>query len=332
MLFRSAIDFALIPGRAATVSGTALDSKGQPFPMVVLATEIRSERGGFFGSAGNTRVAADGTFTLRNVAPGTYKLRATRTDPNPEVASLPVVVDGADLTVTLTGSAGGTVSGTVVVDEGVTAPMPRAQISIAEPVLGQPEALGAFQGRYTPVVPSTADGAFTVKNVFGPALIDVAVPDGWMVKAITREGVDIAARPVELRNAEQLSNVRVVLTNIVTRLSGRLVDEKGAATAEGSVVVFAANPEKWTERSPFVRVTRPDQQGRFEVKGLPAGDYLAVAIDYIEEYLDPFDQRGGRAGAWNDPDYLEGLRRIARKITLAAGKTESLTLTVVPAP
>jgi hypothetical protein len=316
-------DFALIPGRAATVSGTALDSRGQPFQSVNLALEIRSEGGGRFGSAGNARVAADGTFTIRGVAPGDYKLRAARMDNEPEVAILPIVVDGIDLTnVTLTGSAGGTVAGTVVVEEGVTARIPRVQITIAERVVGQPDPtmLGAFRGRYTPVVAAAGDGSFTVRNVFGPALMDVGVPDGWMVKAIGHDGRDIADMPIVLRHGEQLSGVRIMVTDRITSVAGELTDDKGVAVPDGTVIVFTARSDKWFEGSRFVRAARPDQKGRYQIKGLPPGEYLALALDDVEE------------GAWNDPEYLESLRQRAQRLTLTAGEPQTLSLKLVAVP
>jgi hypothetical protein len=52
------------------------------------------------------------------------------------------------------------------------------------------------------------------------------------------------------------------------------------------------------------------------VKGLPAGEYLAIALEYIED------------GAWHDPEYLESLRRDARTVTLAEGGTETVPLKV----
>ena len=48
------------------------------------------------------------------------------------------------------------------------------------------------------------------------------------------------------------------------------------------------------------------------MKGLPPGDYLAVALDYVED------------GSWNDPEYLESIRRYGQRIRL--GETESQTL------
>ena len=71
--------------------------------------------------------------------------------------------------------------------------------------------------------------------------------------------------------------------------------------------MFAANAGKWGEGSRFVRTTRPDQQGRFRIAGLPPGEYLAVALEYVEQFGEQLDPTG-RYGAWDDPEYLESLR------------------------
>jgi Carboxypeptidase regulatory-like domain len=318
----SATDFSLIPGRAATVSGTAFDSKGRPFQNVNLALEIRSENGGLFGTAGNVKVTADGTFTLHDVAPGDYTLRASKQDTEPEVAILPIVVAGIDLTnLSLTGSAGGTVSGHVILDEGVTAKLPRVQITVAERVIGQPDPtmLGVFRGRYNPVV-AADDGSFSVSNVFGPAPLGVTTPEGWAVSAVMRDGRDITDAPIELRNGEQLSGIQIKVTDRVTTLSGELTDDNGAPLADGTVIVFAAGAEKWFEGSRFVRAVRPDQRGRYQVKGLPPGDYLAVAVDYVED------------GGWNEPEFLASLRQRTQKVTLDASSPRTLSLKIMAVP
>jgi hypothetical protein len=66
-----------------------------------------------------------------------------------------------------------------------------------------------------------------------------------------------------------------------------------------------------------VRTARPDQQGRYQIKGLPPGEYLAVALNYVED------------GSWNDPEYLESIRRYAQKLTLSEGDTKSAALKLV---
>jgi len=55
------------------------------------------------------------------------------------------------------------------------------------------------------------------------------------------------------------------------------------------VLVFDAATQKWFESSRRVRATRPDQDGQWQIKGLPNGEYLPIALDYVED------------GAWNDP-------------------------------
>ena len=96
------IDVALVPGRAASISGIATDAAGRPLAgrTVALGREFRGPEGESFMGAGSAPIAGDGTFAMRNVAPGQYKLRVQApslgADPNaaPEIAVLPITVDG----------------------------------------------------------------------------------------------------------------------------------------------------------------------------------------------------------------------------------------------
>ena len=53
------------------------------------------------------------------------------------------------------------------------------------------------------------------------------------------------------------------------------------------------------------------------MSGLPAGEYLAVAVEYVED------------GLWNDPEYLESLRRYGKRFALTEAQTQVLELKVV---
>lgn len=87
----------------------------------------------------------------------------------------------------------------------------------------------------------------------------------------------------------------------------------------GTVVVFARDAGKWFEQSRWVRAARPDQQGQYRLDGLPAGDYYAVALDYVED------------GQWFDPAYLTSLREYAVPFTLGeAGSTSIAPKLVIP--
>jgi len=85
-------------------------------------------------------------------------------------------------------------------------------------------------------------------------------------------------------------------------------------TAPETVPQFHQRASRWFEGSRSVKAARPDQQGQWQVKALPPGEYLAIALEYVED------------GSWNDPDYLESLRKLATAITLAEGGTETAAL------
>ena len=137
------------------------------------------------------------------------------------------------------------------------------------------------------------------------------------MKSIVYDGREITDVPVEAKSGEELSGIQVIVTSRVTTVAGQLTDDQGAPVVDGTVLLFADDSSKWWEESRWVRSVRPDQQGRYEIRGLPAGDYLAVALNYVED------------GIWNDPEYLESLRRYAQRLTLAEGQSQSPALKVI---
>ncbi len=61
---------------------------------------------------------------------------------------------------------------------------------------------------------------------------------------------------------------------------------------------------------------RPDQNGKFQMRGLPPGEYLLAAVDPTE------------AGEWFEPSYLDEHRAGAVRITLGDGdiKTQNVRI------
>src|SRR3977135_3529614 len=119
------------------------------------------------------------------------------------------------------------------------------------------------------------------------------------------------------KRGEELTVVQVIVTNRVTTIAGQLADDKGAPVVDGTVLLFADDASKWSEDSRWIRAVRPDQQGKYEIRGLPPGEYLAVALNYVED------------GMWNDAEYLDSLRREAQKVTLGEGASQTLSLKLV---
>jgi hypothetical protein len=328
----SNINFALVPGRTATISGMASDSAGRPIAgrNVGLIQELVGPSGGLLMMSGNASTGTDGTFAIKNVAPGQYKLRVqTLSDlpgqrvPGQEIASVPISVDGVDITdLSLVTSAGWSVSGVVVTENGTAPDAPRRdQFRVAARSIDGDSTPGPPPPPPAPGGPPIGDSGrvkddwtFSVANVFGAARLVAMVPDGWTVKTIIHDGRDVIDTPLEKKSGEELSGVQIVVVNRATRVTGQLVDTKGAPLQDGTIIVFADDAAKWREDSRWVRAVRPDQQGMYEIRGLPPGDYLATAVEYVED------------GLWNDPEYLESLRQSAKKLTLGDGESQSIAL------
>ena len=106
-------------------------------------------------------------------------------------------------------------------------------------------------------------------------------------------------------------------TDRVTTVAGQFADDKGVPITDGTVVIFSSEAEKWFDNSRSVRTARPDLQGQYQIRGLPPGDYLAVALEYVQD------------GVWNDPEYLESIRRYAQKLSLKEGESRTISLKFV---
>jgi protocatechuate 3,4-dioxygenase beta subunit len=317
-----AIDFSLAPGRAATVSGMAFDSSGRPLAgrNVAMTMALTGPGGGSFTSQGFSPVAADGSFSIRDVPPGSYRLTAQTRDGVPEFAAMPITVDGVDLAnIALTTSSGWTLSGQFVSDDGAALSGVASRFGVAAQLVeGAPPSV---EGLQTPDSGRVRDDwTFRVTGIWGPARVHATVPDGLAVKAVLYDGRDVADTPLELRSGAELSGVRIVLTASPTSVRGQLTDATGAPQTIGTVLVFARDPEKWFEQSRWVRAARPDQQGQYRFDGLPPGDYYAVALDYVEQ------------GQWFDPDYLASLREYVQPFTLGEAETKSIAPKLVTPP
>jgi hypothetical protein len=104
-------------------------------------------------------------------------------------------------------------------------------------------------------------------------------------------------------------------------VSGSVSDDGGKPIAEYMLIVVPDDPAA-LRRGSFqrIQVATPDAQGRFNVKELRPGSYLAAAIADA-----PLEDIG-------DVDFLETIRRIGKPFTVAEGASATLTLTLATVP
>jgi hypothetical protein len=317
----NAIDITLQPMRAAIVSGTALGSDGTPLSggNINLSQEIVGPGGGSFMGMGGTTIAADGSWKLREVPPGEFQLTArsaSNRDKPTETAAMTLFVQGADLEgIVLSADPGGTVTGRVVTDDGSPLPVSRGPLRITgQTTLPGRRSQGVSVGDTNGVVGSTGD--FTLKGVSGPSMLRVGpLPPGWAIKSIEVGDKDYADTPLEITGGRQLDGARIVLSKRFPVLTGQITDEKGNP-AEGTVLLFPADAAKWLEAAGTARIARPDQSGHFKLESIRPGDYLAAALDYVQQWQ------------VNDPEFLEELREQATRVSLEEGQSAQLALKI----
>ena len=140
-----------------------------------------------------------------------------------------------------------------------------------------------------PPVRARADGLFTITGVLPGRYTMTASITGrttadrlWHADTISVKSRDVLDRPFEIQPGDDISDVKVVMTNRVSELTGTMTDPSGRPTSDYYVLVFSSDSTHWSAGSRWLRTPiRPDSDGQFRFVGLPAGEYrLAAVTDY----------------------------------------------------
>lgn len=315
------LDIRLVPGREARVTGVVQDASGAPVPgLMVNFGDITRTVGGALqsqGGVGSARTNERGEFAFENLSPGEYM--AYGGGPNNTTNATVVLNAGDTKHIVLTPARTPAVAGTLATDDGSRLPFAAARLTVT-PVDADPDNVFAPWAGPNAQSPRP-DWGFRIVNMVGEYLFRVTgLPDDWRLGAVMFGGRDIIDTPLPVaRGAADVEGLQLVLTRKVARLEGQVLDRNGAVTSDATVIVFAEGRAAWGIGSRFVKVTRPERDGRFVIAGLPPGTYRVIARDFVA------------VGQWEDPEFLQSLFRDATRVDLKEGVTETLTLTVMEA-
>ncbi len=320
------VDFGVLLVPTARVSGTVLRADGvNPGAARVV---LVPEDGAFFrGAMSGARVEDDGRFEIRHVPPGRYILRAVlrrafggprdggrpRGRTPPMFASQALEIDGFDVTdLTLVQGPGARLSGSVDFDTTEGDPDDLTRIRVSATPLAPIPMIGSVDARVQ------SDGTFELEGIAdGARLLRASgAPTGWVLQAVHLDGRDVIDTPLDFGGAGHVEGVRLIFSDRVSALSGVVHNRRGEPLTDFTVIAFPPNEERWQPASRFIRASRPDQNGSYQITGLPAGDYLLAAVDVVEQ------------GEWYDPRFLDPLRAGAVRLRLGAGEAKALNLTL----
>jgi hypothetical protein len=307
---------ALVPVKATKITGTATDSQGKPMTGFL---QVMQSNGSFGGFVQGAQIRPDGTFTINGIPPGEYTLRAQPNGPmgpDVEYATAKVTATGDDITdFRLAATKPSTASGRVIFEPGATPP---ASLSLGV----FPLEPGPMMG---PMFPAKVGDDMTFELRSQPGLMRINVQGMgmtgggaiWRIRAVRLNGIDITDSGLEFKPNEDIKGLEVELTSRTTTLSGLVTNARGEASKNYTAIVFSQDRERWIPNSRYQSIGRPDQDGRFKISGLPAGNYYIIAVDNI----DPSQA--------TDPELLDRIRTRAQTFSLSDGETKSIDLRVM---
>ncbi len=314
------IDFSLQLVRTARVSGHVENPDGS---WTTQGNVLLSPQGGARADVAGVnfggRIGWDGQFSIANVPPGTYTLRARNNDRDALLSTaMPLAVNGDVSNVVVVLQTGGSLTGTLVFQPGSTpAPSDVTQVRIAAPAVDRDANFGPM-----PASRVNKDGTFSIDGVtVGDHLIRPnggAGLNGWTLRSVTIGGRDVTDLPVTVRSGQKIGDIVVTFTDRINQISGTVADERGNAATEYTVLAFSTNSAVWRPNSRQIATARPDQTGTYRIRNLPAGEYYVVAIDPSEP------------GEWFEPVYLEQHRAGAARVTLGEGDARTQDFRVKP--
>ncbi len=314
------IIISLVPSKISNISGTITSVTGKPVKQGMV---MMRENGPVAMTSIRPAMIENGTWKISGVSPGEYVLLAQVMDveaiaaagttagmPTPEIATVPLTVTGEDVTgVALTTTLGGTARGVIRFEGGAAPTAPSATTTL----VAVDQDSNAMARTSTAIVKS--DWTFELKGLSGKrGFRAINLPAGWTLKSVLVDGTDVIDNGLDVKPGHEESNIEVVVTNRKTEISGSVQDAKGDAETDFVVLVFSSDPQHWGWQSRYVRLARPDQTGRFLIDGLPAGSYLAVALEYVEP------------GEETNPEFLERVKTLATPVRLTEGEKKPISL------
>lgn len=318
---RTGTDIVVRTVPTAQIEGRVVDPFMTRHKLSVSDLELRRLRPDGAASRGRVAIEVSGDgFTLRNVHPGQYQLRARYGAGAPPVQQLsaPVMlsVAGSDIrNVILSLLPSMAVRGRLTTND-----------------VGPPPDFSAIRVSLVPISPHPsgfavgelvrADGSFTIDVLSqGPYRFVVQAtptsadgPEGWFSDAVLVGDRNVVDSVIEIGG--DLSDVRIGLTKRFGRISGAL---KGSADDLNryTVIAYPDDSSLWSVPSRRLRAVRPFHNGRFTLSGLPQGRYRLVVVADVER------------NAWLAPGFFEAISAGFVLVTVADGRSSVQDLVVL---
>lgn len=247
-------------------------------------------------------VRPDGSFDFPRVLPGTYTIRAQNVRVNsdqgpstPLFCNQVITVSDANLeNVEVVLAPGGEISGTIRMEgrdqdqqqrndaAKASATGAASSPAVRTMVLLSPVQLG-MGGSSTQ---AKDDGTFQIKNI-APDKYNVVVnglPAGAYLKSVRYGGQDVTRTTLDLTSGAS-GQLDVLLSPDAADIAGVVHNSKGETIPSTMIGLWESGATDTGGRTPFYRTAMSDQNGNFQLKNLPPGEYKVAAWEVSDSFL-----------------------------------------------
>jgi len=297
---------------AARISGTALDSHGQPLKgaLEVVARDRLQEQ---WASVASSQIQPNGSFTVGGLTAGEYTLLVVAESSAAgarEYVSLNITVADTDLVgLRIVSQTGPTIAGRLIFPaSGPGSLNPRA-VTVSIQTAEVPEARTVTT--YTTL---RGDWSFHVTAAPGRKRVSVfGLPASWRLIAVRYRGIDVTDSGFEAQPGTQLDDIELQLADHQSSVSGVVADQLGHPMNRAWAVLFPRERDKWGCVD-NVRFVTTGENGRFTFGGLPDGDYVTAAMTALPHK------------AAIEPTFLSMIESHAQRFSLGTGEAKTLRI------
>jgi hypothetical protein len=313
------VNFSMTPSPSLSIRGSVVNLPARTSAVIMLQSHD------FNLVLNGAEMHKDGSFVIRNVAPGAYTILATvenSTVPMMARQSLQVVGNSVD-GLRLAPQPGGWIHGRLRLEsKGNIGHFDPSQLFLAlHPADGDEETLNMFLAgaAFNSLIHVSDNGNFEWKGVPpGNYYVELAGDSGantdWYLKSVNAGGRDSDSSISVSGGAVALD---LVASSNGALVDGVVTDQKGQPVT--NAVIVAVPEARLRGRVDRYRKTVSDQSGHFTLHGISPGNYTLLAWESVD------------GDAYYNPDFLKTYEAQGSAVRLADGERKSLQLQAIPA-
>jgi len=315
------VNFSLTPGPSLIIRGSVVNLP----PGSTAAIMLQSKD--FNLMLNGAEMHKDGTFEIRDVAPGAYTIVATADNsPVPMMARQALQLTSGNVEgLRLAPQPGGSIRGRLRMETSGNARPDPGQIFLALRSSDADDEFGTLAGGVLPTVTHvSADGSFEWKNIpAGHYSIQIseasAMPD-WFVRSVAASGRDAADSGFTMSGG--LITLDLVVSSNGAGAEGIVTNQQEGPENDSPVadaVVVAVPEPRFRSHPDRYRKALTDQHGHFTLRGLPPGDYKLFAWESVD------------GEAYYDAQFLRNYEGQGKPLHVNQGDHASIQLKAIPA-